>query len=163
MRDMYFMPVVVGDLEYRGCVSSTNTNHLSWCLFVSCQWHDSYFFIIKLRQLLLFRWISREIFLEKVERQSLKVLEDLRVITTMGMPLDTPKDYTLQQYMEDIKLEGRKHMFVVLRSKETKMESKGGNKGDGLSELDMAAHRVVYRYVVNSFEGSFFICLCLCC
>ena len=77
---------------------------------------------------------------------AIKVIYVLSNVTTMRVPLETPKDYIIQQYMEDIKLGGRKHMFMALRSKEVRIDAKSGNKGEGISELDMAAHKVVFRY-----------------
>lgn len=59
-----------------------------------------------------YNWLAREIFLKKVETLSLVVLDDLRGMTSMVQHLKIPEDYTISHYLEDIKLEERKHTFV---------------------------------------------------
>ncbi len=76
-------------------------------------------------------------------------LGDLSSLCDLTSPLLLPHDYTLQAYMEEIKLEARNHMFVSMRTRDAKSEYKGTRKGESTqskaTELDQAAQRVVYR------------------
>ncbi|MCO5570505.1 hypothetical protein L7F22_024227 [Adiantum nelumboides] len=82
-----------------------------------------------------------------------------------------PHDYPLQVYMEEIKLEVRNHMFVLMRTRDSKSEYKGTRKAKSsqskATELDQAAQRVVYRYLLalvkeDKLKELLVQCLSLC-
>ncbi|MCO5569180.1 hypothetical protein L7F22_022890 [Adiantum nelumboides] len=77
-------------------------------------------------------------------------LGNLSSLCDLTSPMLLPHDYPLQDYMEEIKLEARNHMFVSMRTRDSKSEYKGTSKAEysqsKATELDQAAWRVVYRY-----------------
>ncbi|MCO5568003.1 hypothetical protein L7F22_021699 [Adiantum nelumboides] len=95
------------------------------------------------------RWL--EVFLEKIECAAIVTLGDLSSLCDLTSPMLLPHDYPLQAYMEEIKLEARNHMFVSMRTRDSKSEYKGTCKVESsqskATEIDQAAQRVVYRYL----------------
>ncbi|MCO5614906.1 hypothetical protein L7F22_069191 [Adiantum nelumboides] len=96
-------------------------------------------------------WLSKKFFLEKIECAAIVTLGDLSSLCDLTSPMLLLHDYPLQAYMEEIKLEARNHMFVSMRTRDSKSEYKGTriakSSQSKATELDQAAQRVVYRYL----------------
>ncbi|KAI5060227.1 hypothetical protein GOP47_0024647 [Adiantum capillus-veneris] len=99
-------------------------------------------------------WLAQECFLEKVEVEAIQSLEDLKNMRIIGTRLDLPQDYSLQDYLEGIKLEARKYMFAQVRAREQAMDARTSRQAQApkqrkRNEVIMAAYRVVFRYLCH--------------
>ncbi|MCO5563306.1 hypothetical protein L7F22_016946 [Adiantum nelumboides] len=96
-------------------------------------------------------WLAKEVFLEKIECAAIVTLGDFSSLYDLRSPMFLPHDYPLQAYMEEIKLEAKNHMFVSMRTRDSKSKYKGTRKEESSQskamKLDQAAQRVVYRYL----------------
>lgn len=81
---------------------------------------------------------------ELIEKQGLRVIDELANLVVDSNPLVLPPHYSLHVYFEEVKLEGRKHLFHSLRKVGSTTKSKKGSPD--AAYLKMAAKRLVYKY-----------------
>ena len=92
------------------------------------------------------RWLSREVPLDTIKKNAMRVLEsEENIAITTTQPLDIPKEPFLHDYFSSIRYEGRRLIYGNIKKMGSKEKSK--KKEDGLvqSQLDAASCRLLYR------------------
>lgn len=105
------------------------------------------------------RWLSREVLLDMIEKNAIRVLEsEVKIAATTTQSLELPNDPSLHEYFSSIRYEGRRFIFGNIKKTGSKEKSKKKEDGPVQSQLDAASCRLLYRYVYAKNMISSIIC-----